>query len=285
MGAAFERDYHRKIRESGSAEGGMMGRIPHGIKLGLDRYKKTYVERKSPCSLFRQEHEEKLERLEAILADDTLDRAFQVIDLALKNEPESQQEAAGFEFCILIIFRGGALPKEAAGQRKKRRMAIADKIRELNLLIREEMRQGEGYQDKTLNYSVLASTVESLEQIRQAIKKDPAPLFQKVSAHLPQRITGGASNNLFFGELADWFWRWTGEDHPGHVRSIFKACLMLDRDWAEEDEGCEEEELYEIEDEDLRDDMQAERDKVIEKETKRLAESARKYQHNNRPKE
>jgi hypothetical protein len=72
--------------------------------------------------------------------------------------------------------------------------------------------------------------------------------------------------------LVDWFITWTGEENIRYVKDIFKACLRLDRDWAEEEEA-----LFDIEDEDQRDDMRWDMEALQEKEIKRRTESARRH--------
>jgi hypothetical protein len=255
-----------------------MGRIPHGIKLGLDRFTKVHIERRQPYSSFRQEKEKELERLDAIFADATLDRAFQVIDRALKIQPDSQQMVAGLDFCytVNIQWDNRCLPKETGAQRQNRHKEIAKKIQELTPLLREERANYLGSKNGDVTYADLANMVEGLTKLRTTFKKGLDPLIEYVFPGPGQRITEGSADNIFFCKLTEWFYRWTGEDHPGHVKAIVKACLKLDRAWSEDgdDDDCEDVEFLEIEDEDPR-----------EKKINRRAESARKYQHNNRAKE
>jgi hypothetical protein len=230
------------------------------------------IDRMEPDSPFRRNHEAQKYKLEAILADQGASKALNVIDVAMKTRPDMEQLSAGSEFCNLIFFRGGLLQKETPAQRKNRRAKLAEKIRELNSLIREEVQQAEGYRDDFLSSFMLSETVDRLTRIRRSIKKDPAPLIQRTSPHLPQRETDGSPDNLFFCELVDWFITWTGEENIRYVKDIFKACLRLDRDWAEEEEA-----LFDIEDEDQRDDMRWDMEALQEKEIKRRTESARRH--------
>jgi hypothetical protein len=246
--------------------------IPHCIRLYLDDFKAKEIDRLEPDSPFRRNHEDQIEKLEAILADQGMGKALKAIDAATKSLQDMEQLAAGYGFCLLIKFRGGLLPKETPARRKKRRIELAEKIRELSSLIREEMRLAEGYQDNSLSCFMLSETVDRLSQIRRSIKKDPAPLIQRVSPHLPQRVTGGSPDNLFFCELVDWFMTWTGEENIRYVKDIFKACLRLDRDWAEEEEA-----LFDIEDEDQEDDMRWDMEVLHEKEIERRTENARRH--------
>jgi len=242
-----------------------MGRIPHGIRLGLDEFKRVYIERRKPGSPFRQELEKDLERMEAIFADNSLDRAFRVIDRALKTQPESQQMTAGWWLCGIVKFRWDSrcLPKETETQVKKRHREISRKIQELTSLLKEELSIGRGSKDGDFTLSDLADLVKRLTTLKAALKKGIVPLFEYEFPMSVQRITKGTPDNIFFYKLVQWFQYWTDADNLGLAKDIFVACLRLDQDWAE----CEQER----EAEDMDD---------VSEEIDRRAESARRYWYN-----